>query len=391
MVLLLLSQGKKLITMKIVADDKIPFLKGALEPFAEVCYVPGNMITKEIVAGADALLVRTRTKCNEALLKGSAVKFIGSATIGFDHIDTVYCEKKNITWANAPGCNSTSVCQYVVSALLKLSLDKGIGLKGKTLGIVGVGNVGSKVEKAAKALGMTVILNDPPRAKRENRKCFDSLDAVLEKSDIITLHVPLTLSGENNTFHLFDDHLFTKIKKKAWLINTSRGEVVCSTALKKSLNAGIIAGAILDVWENEPHIDKNLMDNVFIATPHIAGYSSDGKANGTAMIVGSLCRFFNIGLTDWKPQDIPPPENSTITIATENKSSEEIIGEAVFHSYDISVDNRFLKNSPATFEKQREKYRIRREFNSFSVTLQGENIEAERTLRELGFALVKMK
>ena len=377
--------------MKIVADDKIPFLKGALEPFAEVIYVPGNMITREIVAGADALLIRTRTKCDESLLKGSSVKFIGSATVGFDHIDTDYCEKNNITWTNASGCNSSSVCQYVTSALLKLSLDKGFNLKGKTIGIIGAGNVGSKVEKAAKALGMTVILNDPPRAKHENLKCFESLDTVLKKSDIITLHVPLTLSGKEKTFHLFDDHIFKKIMKKVWLVNTSRGEVVCSEALKKALSAGTIAGAILDVWENEPDIDKSLLDNVFISTPHIAGYSVDGKVNGTTIIVDSLCRFFNIGLTNWKPQDIPYPENSKITIETKGKSYEEIIGEAVFHSYNISIDDYRLKSSPKTFEKQRGSYGIRGEFTSYSITLQGENIEAERTLEELGFNVIISK
>jgi erythronate-4-phosphate dehydrogenase len=161
--------------------------------------------------------------------------------------------------------------------------------------------------------------------------------------------------------------------------------VINTAALKKAMSVGTIAGAILDVWENEPDIDKSLLENVFIATPHIAGYSTDGKANGTAMIVNSLYRFFNIGLKDWKPQNIPPPENPIITIETKNKSHEEIVGEAVFHSYDISIDDQFLKSSPATFEKQRGDYRNRREFNSFSVILKGENIEAERTLKEFGF------
>ena len=371
--------------MKIVADDKIPFLRGVLEPFAEVSYIPANLITNEIISDADALLIRTRTKCDELLLKGSSVKFIGSATIGYDHINTAYCKKNNIAWTNAPGCNSSSVCQYVVSALLKLSIDKGFSLKGKTIGIVGLGNVGSKIEKAANALEMTVILNDPLRAKNEPKKPFETLDVILEKSDIITLHVPLTLNGKKKTFHFFDDHIFKKIKKDTWLINTSRGEVVNGSALKKALNEGTIAGAILDVWENEPDIDTSLMDNVFIATPHIAGYSTDGKANGTSIIVNYLCRFFNIGLTDWKPQDIPPPKNPKLTIEANGKSYEQIISEAVFHSYDIAVDNQRLKSSPATFEKQRGNYRIRREFSSFSIILHGENTEAKKALKGMGF------
>ena len=371
--------------MKIVADDKIPFLKGVLEPFAEVSYVSGNLITKEIIKGADAVLVRTRTKCDEALLRGTSVKFIGSATIGFDHIDTAYCEKNNIAWTNAPGCNSSSVCQYLVSALLKLSIDKGFSLKGKTIGIVGAGNVGSKVEKAANALGMIVILNDPLRAKHENCERFETLDVVLEKSDIITVHVPLTLSGEDKTLRLFDDQAFKKMKKDAWLINTSRGEVISGAALKRALSTETIAGAILDVWDNEPDIDENLIDNVFIATPHIAGYSADGKASGISMIVDSLCRFFNIEMTNLILQNIPQPKNTIITIETKGKNYEEIISEAVFCSYDIAIDDRFLRNSPATFEKQRNDYRNRREFSSFSVVLQGGNDEAERMLKELGF------
>ena len=373
--------------MKIIVDNKIPFIEGILEPFADVIYVQGNLITKEVISDADALLIRTRTKCDEALLKGSPVKFIGSATIGHDHIDTDYCKKNDIAWTNASGCNSSSVCQYVTSALLKLSLDKGFSLKGKIIGIVGVGHVGSKVEKAANALGMTALLNDPPRAKHENNKRFETLDVILEKSDIITVHVPLTLSGEDKTFHFFDERTFNKIEKKAWVINTSRGEVVSSEALKNALANGTIAGAIIDVWENEPNIDESLINNLFIATPHIAGYSADGKANGTSIIINALCKFFNIELKNWKPQNIPPPENAVITIKTNGKNCEEIVGEAVFNSYNIAIDDINLKNSPATFEKQRDNYRVRREFSSFTVVLKGKNVAAEKTLTELGFNL----
>jgi erythronate-4-phosphate dehydrogenase len=281
--------------MKIVADDKIPFLRGALEQMAEVLYVPGKDIRNETIRDADALLVRTRTKCNGDLLKDTKVRFIGTATIGFDHIDTHYCEKNGIVWTNAPGCNSSSVQQYIVSALLKLSKDHSFSLEGKTIGIVGVGNVGSKVEKAARILGMNVMLNDPPRARREGNRKFVLLGDILYNADIITAHVPLNVVGEDKTYHLFNEKSFKKMRKGTWFINSSRGEINDTTSLRRALSSDKIR-AVIDVWENEPDIDNGLMHLAFLATPHIAGYSTDGKANGTAMVVNSLCEFFGLPL-----------------------------------------------------------------------------------------------
>ena len=271
--------------MKIVADDKIPFLKGVLEPYAEVAYLPGNEISRKDIMDADALLIRTRTKCTESLLKDTRVRFIGTATIGFDHIDTQYCEKNKIIWTNAPGCNSASVQQYMAAAILKLASEFRFSLAGKTLGIIGVGNVGSQVEKLAKLLGMNVLLNDLPRARKEGDKNFVSLGEILYNSDIVTLHVPLNVVGEDSTYHLFDDKTFKKMKKGTWFINASRGEVTDTPSLKRALCSGKFGGAILDVWEHEPDIDIDLMSNTFLSTPHIAGYSTDGKANGTATFV----------------------------------------------------------------------------------------------------------
>jgi erythronate-4-phosphate dehydrogenase len=278
--------------MKIVADDKIPFLRGALEPFAEVVYLPGKQISQDDLKDADALLIRTRTKCTESLLEGTKIKFIGTATIGFDHIDTDYCESRKITWTNAPGCNSSSVQQYIAAALLKISSSDKFTLKDKTLGIVGVGNVGSKVEKLARCIGMNILLNDPPRARVEGSTNFHSLDTVLSESDIVTVHVPLNLTGEDFTFNLFNEEIFSKLRQGAWFINSSRGEVADTQSLKQVLLEGILKGAVIDVWENEPDIDRDLMKLALIATPHIAGYSTDGKANGTAMVVNSLAKFF---------------------------------------------------------------------------------------------------
>jgi len=374
--------------MKIVADDKIPFLKGILEPYAEVIYLPGKQISNKILKDADALLTRTRTKCTESLLKGTRIKFIGTATIGFDHIDTQFCEKNKIFWTNAPGCNSYSVQQYMAASLLKIAAEFRFSLKGRTIGIVGIGNVGTKVEKFARILGMNVLLNDPPRARNEGQKDFVDLGTILYKSDIVTLHVPLNVVGEDFTWHLFDEKSFKKMKKGTWFINTSRGEVTETGALKQALASGKLAGAVLDVWDNEPDIDLDLMAKTFLATPHIAGYSTDGKANGTAIIVNSLCSFFSLPLEEWYPGIVPKPEKPVISISGVGKTGEDIIREAVFHTYNIDEDNINLRFAPADFEKQRGDYRIRREFNAFTVKLNGGTKNTRKMLERLGFKVI---
>jgi erythronate-4-phosphate dehydrogenase len=373
--------------LKIVADDKIPFLKGALEPYANVSYLPGSSITGELIRDADALLIRTRTKCTESLLEGSAIKFIGTATIGFDHIDTEYCNQKKIFWTNAPGCNSSSVQQYVAAALLSISSEMGFNLREKTLGIIGVGNVGSKVEKIARAMGMRVLLNDPPRARVEGSSGFCSLSMILAESDIITVHVPLNLTGEDYTFHLFEEESFSKMKTGAWFINSSRGEVTDTTELKSVLKSGILAGAVTDVWENEPDIDNELLELSTLATPHIAGYSTDGKANGTAMTVNSMCRFFNLPLNDWYPSAVPAPLTPIISVNCSGKSEEAVIREAVKHSYNILEDDHNLRRAPSDFEKLREGYGIRREFTSYTVKLDNETENIARLLGDMGFRI----
>jgi erythronate-4-phosphate dehydrogenase len=371
--------------MKIIADDKIPFLKGALEPFAQVVYVPGKLINSEMLKDSDAMLIRTRTKCSDSLLEGTSVKFIGTATIGFDHIDIQYCNRHNIIWTNAPGCNSSSVQQYVAAALLKISSELHFNLKDKTLGIVGVGNVGSKVEKFARTLGMKVLLNDPPREREEGGKNFQSLDTILSESDIVTLHVPLNVVNEDNTYHLFDEESFEQMRKGAWFINSSRGEVTDTKALKKALGSGKLGGAVIDVWENEPDIDAGLLHQAFITTPHIAGYSTDGKANGTAMVVNFLCKILNLPLENWYPNNIPVPSSQNIIIDCSGKSDEEIVREAVSHTYNIDEDVARLRINPFDIEKQRGDYPIRREFTSYTVNLVKAKEKVRTMLETLGF------
>lgn len=373
--------------MKIVADEKIPFLKGALESLAEVVYMPGKQINRDILKDTDALVIRTRTRCTENLLEGTRVKFIGTATIGFDHIDTQYCNKNKISWINAPGCNSFSVQQYIAAALLKISSENRFNLKDKTLGIIGVGNVGSKVEKFARTIGMNVLLNDPPRARLEGRKNFHSLNTVLSESDIVTVHVPLKVVGEDPTYHLFNEESFKKIRKGAWFFNTSRGEVTETLAVKKVLYSGKLSGAVIDVWENEPDIDLELMQQAVISTPHIAGYSTDGKANGTAMVVNSLRKYLNLPSVNWYPESVPLPASSYISIDCNGKSDEEIVREAVFHTYNIDEDSNRLRLSPVDFEKQRGDYPLRREFNSYTVNLKGGSEKVRQMLENIGFMI----
>jgi len=257
--------------IKIIADNKIPFLKGVLEPFVKISYLDPFQITRETVKDAEALLVRTRTKCDSELLEGSTIKFIGTATIGFDHIDTVFCETNSIKWVNAPGCNSTSVQQYVVSALLTLAELKKIQLDSMTIGIVGVGNVGSKIQKATNILGLKILLNDPPRERKEGNEKFVGLDQLVEESDILTIHVPLSINGIDKTFHLVNDEFFKKFKKGMIIINTSRGEVIDTNSLRNAIKNEKVISSVLDVWENEPKIDIKLVNLVDIVTPHIAG------------------------------------------------------------------------------------------------------------------------
>jgi len=371
--------------IRIIADENIPFLKGVLEPYADINYLPGSQINRNSISDADALLVRTRTRCNSELLSGSRVKFIGTATIGFDHINTDFCDNNNIKWTNARGCNSSSVMQYIASALLRISAEAGFSLKDSTLGIIGVGNVGSKVQKLAGAMGMRIILNDPPRERNEGSDIFSSLSHLLNGSDIITLHVPLNADGQDKTLHLFNKETFSNVRKGAWFINSSRGEVAETEAVKDALGGEILKGTVIDVWEREPEIDIPLMHMSFLATPHIAGYSADGKANGTSVVVRQLSEFFNLPLTDWYPSEIPAPPAPLIPIDCNGKGNEEILRKAVLHTYNIVEDDIRLRFDPTRFEKERENYPVRREFNAYTVELRDGNDEISQLLQSLGF------
>ena len=355
--------------MRIVADDKIPLLKGVLEPYADIIYLPGSKISNSDIKDADALIIRTRTKCDNELLKDTNVKFIATATIGYDHIDTEYCNQQNITWTNAPGCNSGSVQQYILAALFYFASKLQFSLSEKTIGIVGVGNVGKKVEDFTRKLGMKVLLNDPPRADAEGNDNFVSLDEIIQKSDIITLHVPLTFEGQYKTFHLFDENQLKRLPDRVILINTSRGEVVDNKALKIHINEKMLAGCVLDVWENEPQLDEELLKIVDIGTPHIAGYSLDGKANGTSMCVQALSTFFNLGLDSWYP-DLSSLSQGLILKLDGNKlSKHELLEKISNRIYDIQKDDKKLKDNLYMFENLRGNYPVRREMFNYKINI----------------------
>lgn len=375
--------------MKIVSDNKIPFLRGVFEPFAQVLYLPGGDTTSEAVRDADALITRTRTRCDAALLAGSSVRVIASATIGYDHIDTSWCEANGIRWANAPGCNAASVEQYVAAALCTLSRRHAFPLAGRTLGVVGVGHVGSRVARLGAALGMRVLLCDPPRARREGPDAFVSLDEIIARSDIVTLHVPLTRTGEDATWHLLDAARLSAMRPDRYLLNTSRGPVVDSAALKAALQGRALGGAVLDVWEDEPSPDRELLELVDVATPHIAGYSADGKAAGTAAAVRTVSEVLDLPLGQWRPAALPAPAQPLdFSLDAAGRSCEELLCDALLYTYDILADDAALRAHPERFEALRGDYPVRREPGAFRLRLQGGTKEMAERLSAIGFQLI---
>ena len=365
--------------LRIVADDKIPFLRGRAEQLGSVKYLPGASIAASDVRDADVLVVRTRTRCNKALLAGSQVKFVATATIGYDHIDTAYLAEAGIGWANCPGCNAASVAQYVENSLLCLEEERNFLLRGKTVGIIGLGHVGSEVFKAVSRLGCRIVCSDPPveetldflrrntsaekKISRPEKKIsaaenfpfsaenFLPLEQLAREADIVTFHTPLTYTGKCPTYHLANASFFDNLKPGAVLLNTSRGEVVETSALLRALDSGRVGEAVIDTWEDEPCINTDLLRRAFIATPHIAGYSADGKANGTRMALEAVAAFagrhemhFDIRLTEASQAGNAayPPESPLFL-------------------YDPRLDSQRLKNSPRDFEKLRGDYPFRRE------------------------------
>lgn len=340
--------------MKIVVDDKIPYIREALASLgAETVYKKGGDICRADVVDADALIVRTRTICNRELLEGTSVRFIATATIGYDHIDRDYLRKAGIHWVSCPGCNAASVAQYVECSLLSLQRDMGLSLESLTIGIVGCGHVGSKVRDMAIRYGIKVLVNDPlidnaGHVTYNGKVDYVTLSEIERRADIITFHVPMERNGKHATWHLADEAFFNRLERRPVIINSSRGAVVDNKALLKALESGQVRQAVIDTWENEPAIDPVLLNKVYIGTPHIAGYSADGKVNADNMVIDALCGFFGLE----RPAAIAPPPLPAGFVYT---------GDPL-QLYNPMADSDRLKQNIEKFEDLRGNYPLRREF-----------------------------
>ncbi|MBS0012050.1 MAG: DUF3410 domain-containing protein [Bacteroidales bacterium] len=369
--------------MKIIIDRNIPFIQGVLEPWADIVYAGGSQISHDMLRDADALIIRTRTRCDKKLLDGSKLRFIGTASIGTDHIDLEWCSAGGIKCVSAPGCNSGSVMQYLASSLAYLAVKYDMEPAGTILGVVGVGNTGSKVAQMAEILGFKVLLNDPPRQRIEGGNAFCSINELLKEADIVSMHVPLSFEGPDKTYQMVNESFLSRMKRKAILINTSRGQVADEKALLALLGQSEVKTAVLDVWINEPDINTVLLDAVDLGTPHIAGYSTDGKANATKIIIRQLADYFDLPLKDWEPVSLPDAAEPVIDISGFTGSEIKIISQVISHTCPLERDSGKLKNNPALFEKLRNEYPPRREFHAYSV--KSDNELLLNKLRKLGF------
>jgi len=378
--------------MKIVADANIPFVKECFSSIGEVTVVGGREITPWNVADAEILLVRSITPVGVDLLAGSKVRFVGTATIGFDHIDLDFLRRNNISFASAPGSNANSAAEYVIAGLLDIGQKYALDLEGRSIGIIGVGNVGSRVAKKCAAMGMDVYMNDPPLQRQTGDKKYLPLEKLFD-CDFITLHTPLTFEGPDKTYHLADKKFFKSLKERCVFVNASRGGVVDSGALKSAIKSGRLRAVVLDVWENEPDIDIELLKMVDLGTPHIAGYSLDGKIAGMIMIYKAACEYFAVepkfDMEDFLPEPAVPELHVYLNVTTD----QDALLRAVQKIYRIDKDDARLRrvlDKPAEnrgrhFDSLRKNYPVRREFQNTSVIVKDANSSLAKKLVGIGF------
>lgn len=331
--------------LNIIVEENVPFVRGLLDPYATVRYLAPENITPKAVRDAAALVVRTRTRCNAALLEGSACKLIATATIGTDHIDLPYCKSKGITVVNAPGCNAPAVAQYVFASILAVS---NRALASLTIGIVGLGHVGSIVESWARGFGMKVLRCDPPRSLAEGSEGWDSMERIAERADVITFHVPYTTDGPCPTHHLVNEDFLKKLRRAPILLNTSRGPVFDTPALIEAAQAGYCGPLVIDCWENEPNIDRRLLEMAAVATPHIAGYSRQGKVRASQVVMDAVTTMFMLPRVTLD-QPLPPAPAGRVSVPD------------IVATYDPMVDTATLKADPDAFEGLRNHYHLRDE------------------------------
>ncbi len=374
--------------MKILVDENMPYAVELFSRLGNVQAVPGRPIPQDALNDADALMVRSVTKVNEALLAGKPVKFVGTATAGTDHVDDAWLQQQGIGFSAAPGCNAIAVVEYVFSSLLILAQRDGFQLRDKTVGIVGVGNVGSRLNARLRALGIRTLLCDPPRADRGDEEAFSSLDQLVAEADILTFHTPLNMSGPYSTHHLVDADLLARLPADRILINACRGEVVDNAALLDALNGAKKLTAVLDVWEPEPDLSLALLDKVAIGTAHIAGYSLEGKARGTTQVFEAFSQF--IGQPQKVPLEelLPAPEFPVVSFSGE--LNEARLLRLIHLVYDVRRDDaplRRVAGKAGEFDKLRKFYEERREWSSLKVIC--DNPATVELLNKLGFTAVQ--
>jgi erythronate-4-phosphate dehydrogenase len=380
--------------MKIIADANIPFVAECFSSIGEVKVVGGREITPGIVSDADVLLVRSITPVGADLLTGGKVRFVATATIGFDHIDVDFLRWNKIGFASAPGSNANSAAEYVIAGLLEMGRKYDIDLEDKSIGIIGVGNVGSRVAKKCAALGMQIYLNDPPLQRETGEAKYLPLDELFD-CDFITLHTPLTFEGVDKTYHLADEKFFKSLKEKCVFVNASRGGVVDSEALKRTIRSGRLRAVVLDVWENEPNIDMELLETVDIGTPHIAGYSLDGKITGMIMIYKAVCEYFRLNARFGIQDFLPEPAVRQLRIETSTNNEQDALADAVQKIYDVREDDARLRRvcekavekRGEFFDSLRKNYPVRREFQNTKVIVKDRNSTLVKKLKGIGFLL----
>jgi erythronate-4-phosphate dehydrogenase len=378
--------------MRILADENIPYVKQAFASFGSVKTLSGRQITRGALALTDVLVVRSVTRVDAALLEGTPVRFVATATIGEDHVDNTYLDQKGIGFASAPGCNANSVAEYVIAALLYLACSRGFQLQDRTLGIIGYGNVGKRVVQKALALGIRCVLNDPPLARETGAEKYRPLEEIYD-CPLISVHVPLTAGGPDATAHLVDGLFLNRLRTGVIVLNTSRGAVIDERALLAALESGKVGAAVLDVWEDEPDIDSELLANCAIGTSHIAGYSFDGRVNGTLQVYQAACQFFDKRPV-WDPSPLLPTPN--VPEVRVNGAAQDVQAElfnAVRAVYDILRDDAALRaimaaphrERGAFFDRLRKTYPMRREFQHTRAVIEPGNAEIGRMLRGIGF------
>ena len=372
----------------------MPFVREAFETLGEAVVVDGRSISAEDVRDADLLAIRSTTRVDRALLDDSKVRFVGTATIGCDHLDTDYMQSRGIQWCHSPGCNSNSVSEYVTAALLRLADRHDFTPPGKTIGVVGVGNVGRLVVEKARALGMRVLQNDPPRARAEGQGDFVALDQLVSEADVLTMHVPITQSGCDATFHLIDRNILAAVRPGLLFINAARGAVVDTPALITAIESGAVGHSVIDTWEGEPRYNRRLMKLADIVTPHIAGHSFEGKVAGTVMVYRAACRFLGVEPV-WTPDSLlPPADVLEIRVDASGRTDCDVLHEIVSRVYDIGRDDSDFRSGDcedpdrcaAHFDALRKSYPVRREFRFTRVVVDNASPVLGAMVADLGFA-----